>query len=688
MLRETYLYIQLFIVTLFLLCSLALKPEDLGEPWSEIAQLISSRNYTGAIDILHSYAKSSSEADRLAEIYYRIGFIHHEYTHDYDQALDAYQEVVNLGKKAKSLSDLEPYVALSRMSIAGIYRRVGQYDKAIEMYREVATDYPGIGYAEIAMRDIKGIQDALAEIQLQQRIIGKYSNTEFAAEAQFKIAELYLSVQNLDNPQRAIQEYAKLVERYPNSRRAAEAQLKIGNAYWTLLHKPEEAISAYQKLAQGQLSANSLSAEALFQIGRVCYSDLHDYRAALDVFTEFLKDYPTYWKFPAAVYWQGMCYEQLKDYDNAIRAFGIFVQVYPDEEPGWLASIGRFGEKNVKAHLESKIEELKKLAPEAQWREAERLFSQKKYREALILYRELLGKYPNSEYSQKAVTQANKVKGLAEIQILRDTIKWNSTEAPALQYRIAKVYEVEIWNYPRAVKEYEKVVVSYSDTYWAADALFRMGFIYSGLNSSDPRSTKTDKKTKRGMKQDYHKAIEKYRQLIREYPNTYAAAEACYQMGEIYRIHLNDYDRALEVYRKVVNDYPKRSFYVGEGYKDSLAGKTQFNIGRLYYENLRDYDMALKNFTKFLNDYPDSCRKAAAYSFVAAIQEKQRDHKAADSLERIIDIIVDSDVQTSFFIRDALYEVRNPESGLHGFDLQRDIIKQLRRKVSQLRGQD
>ena len=678
---------QLLTVVFLLTCSLALRPEDLGEPWSEIARLMNARNYVGAVDKLHSYAKSSSRVEHLAEIYYRVGFIHHEYTHDYDQALDAYGKVVSLSKKAKSFSDLEPYLALSRMSIAGIYRRVGRYDDAIEEYKEVAANYPGLGYAEIAMRNVKGVQNSLEEIQLQQSIIDRYSDTEFAAEAQFEIAELYLSVQNLDNPQRAIREYTKVVDQYPNSRRAAEAQLKIGNAYRMLLNKPEEAISAYREVAEGQSSVSRLGAEALFQIGRLYYNELHDYQKALDAFTRVSRDYPTYWKFPAAVYWEGMCYEQLRDYENGVKAFEIFVQVYPDEEPGWLADIGRLGETKVKADIESKIEELKNLAPEERLREAERLQSLGKYHEALIVYQELMSKYPDSEYSRKARIQAGGVENLAEIQICLDIIKRKEAGAPAAQYRIAEIYEIEMQDYPIAVKEYEKVVSSYSDTYWATDALYRMGLIYSGSSSSDLYSAGEDKKTKRSLKPDYDRAIENCRRLIREYPNTYAAAKAYHQLGEIYRTHLKDYDRALEAYKKVVSDYPRRDLYMGEGYRDSLTDESQFKIGKIYYENLKNYDMALKTFTEFLSNYPNSCRKAAAYFFIAAIQENKKDREAAaNSLERIIDIMFDSSVQSSFFIRDAFYEAKRQESGVRGFDLQRDIIKQLRRKVSQLQG--
>jgi len=237
-------------------------------------------------------------------------------------------------------------------------------------------------------------------------------------------------------------------------------------------------------------------------------------------------------------------------------------------------------------------------------------------------------------------------------------------------------------DYPRAIKEYEAVYADYPRTYWAGEALFKMGVIYSGYV---PSKGKIDKNVRKLLKPDYNKAIEKYNQLIREYPETYRSAEAHYLIGEIYRIHLNNYDKALEEYKKVLNNYPRKTFHEREGYKDSLADQAQFKIGRVYYENLKNNKIALDTFTKFLNDYPDSCRKAAAYSFILAIQEDQKDYESATkSTEKIIDIIVDSNVQSLYYVRDSVLGVRQLELGATGSDLQRDIIKQLRQKVTQL----
>ena len=680
--KKTRYYTLVQVIVLFLaLFPLYLRSDDIAGPWPEVADLMNSRDYEGVIDKLNGYARKSAQPDQKAGTYYQIGYVYFRYIHNYDQAMSAFQKVLNTKETVESPSqDLKDYAVLSQMSIADVYRCTGKYDKAIEEYQKVVKDYPETGYDRIATDDIKGINDALAEIELYNKAIEKYPGTWISAEIQFEIAELCLSPQNLNNPKQAIKEYSKVAEGYANNPKSAEALFKIADTYRSVLHLPLEAISAYQKLLDSDFSASRLGAEAMFQIGMIYYSDLHDYAKASGMFGKFLKDYPTYWKFPAGIYWQGMCYEQLKNYDDAVKAFELFIQLYPDEESNLSADIGRLGERDVKSRIRKKVDDLKKLAPKALLDEAERLRSTGKYCEALTVYRELMAKYPDTDYVKDAKDKASKIEILAEIQMWQEKVK-KADDVAAVQYRIAEIYDTEIYDYPRALKEYKVVIDEYPGTYWAGEALYRTGLIYSGLISS----RKTGKNVKKLVKPNYDEAIEKFNQLIHGYPTTFRSAEAHYQMGEIYRIHLNKYDKALEEYEKVLKDYPRKIFHEREGYKDSLTDQAQLKIGRIYYENLKNSDMALKTFTKFLADYPDSCRKAAAYSFIAAIQEDQKDYNSAiTSMEKIINIVANSNVQSLYFIKDSVSGFRPSELGAGVPDLQQDIIKRLRQKISQL----
>jgi len=676
-----YIVIQIIAFIPLLLPEYTIADNDEGL-WPDISEFISSRNYKGAIDKLNDYLKSADQPEHKALIYYQIGSIYYEYIHDYNQAILSFQKVLYIKQSVENPSEeLQGYTAVSQTLIADSYRRLGNYDKAIDEYRNIAKQYSGTRYSKTAESNIRGILNALKEIEFYNRIIANQPSSDISARIQFEIAELF-SPQNLNNPEQAIKEYMKVVEKYPDNPKSVEAQLKIADIYRYVLHSPEDAISAYQQILDRHYVTDKMSAEAMFQIGMIYYNDLRQYSKASEIFTRFLREYPIYWKFPAGVYWQAMCYEQLKDYDSAIESFELFIQIYPEGESRLLADIGRLGEKDLEGIISKKIEELKKLAPKAKWERAEIFNASGNYRSALNIYREIMAKYPDSEYAKDAYIKAKNMEILTELQMCQEIAKSKSQDAPQAQYKTGEIYETALQDYPRALKEYETVVTEYPNTYWSAEALYRMGSIYSG---NIPSRSKSDRNIRKTVKLDYTKAIEKYTQLTRQYPNMYRSAEAHYQMGEIYRVYLKDYTKALDEYDKVIKNYPKITYQEREGFKDSLADQALFKIGKVYYENVKDRVKALDIFSRFVNDSPDSCRKAAVYSYISAIQEEQKDYDSAiNTIEKIIDMIVEGNVQSLYFVRDSAYGIKIADGEITSLEVQREIIKRLRQKIMQL----
>ncbi len=679
--KIAYIIIQI-IVFAFLSSQMHAIGDDTEGLWPDISEFVNARDYRSAINKLNDLLKSADQPDQKALIYYQIGSIYYEYIHDYNQAISSFQKVQYIKQSSESPSEeLQGYSAVSQTLIADSYRRLGNYDKAIDEYRNIIRQYSGTRYSKIAETNIKGILNALNEIEFYNKIIVNQPSSDISARIQFEIAELF-SPQNLNNPEQAIKEYRKVVERYPDNPKAVEAQLKIADIYRYVLHLPEEAISAYQQVLDRHYVTDKMSAEAMFQIGMIYYNDLRQYSKASEVFTRFLREYPIYWKFPAGVYWQAMCYEKLKDYDSAIESFELFIQIYPKGESRLLADIGRLGEKDLEGVISRKIEELKRLAPKTKWERAEILNASGNYRSALNLYREIMAKYPDSEYAKEAYIKAKNMEILTEIQICQEIAKSKSQDAPQAQYKMGEIYENILQDYPKALKEYEIVVTEYPNTYWAAEALYRMGIIYSG---NIPSRSKTDRTIRKTIKPDYAKAIEKFTQLVNQYPDVYRSAEAHYQMGEIYRLYLKDYTKALNEYEKVINDYPKIIYQEREGFKDSLADQALFKIGKVYYENVKDKIKALDIFRRFIDESPNSCRKAAVYSYISAIQEEQKDYDSAiNNIEKIIDIIVEGNVQSLYFVRDSVYGIKITDVEITGSDMQREIIKRLRQRVIQL----
>lgn len=666
-----------FLSTLLVfLCSYeGIKAENFDEPWQDVVGLIENRDYISAISKLREQLNMKKTPEDRTKIYYMIGYIYFEYEHDYDKAKNAYNEVIGIGTEHPS-QEISDYVILSQMAIADIYRHTGRYDSAIDEYRKIASKYPKTGYAQTALKHINGIESSLIKVKQYREMAEKYQDSEFSAGFQLEIAELLLSPNGLNNPHDAIKEYTKIVETFPNSQISAEALLRIGNIYKRDLSDPERAIAAYQKLLEEQFAGTKIVAEALFGIGMIYYSSLHNYTKAIDAFQKLISTYPTYWKYPACIYWLGMCYERLKDYDNAIKTFELFNSMYPDnKDPVWLADIGKFGEKNVKTKIKLKIDELRKTEQNALLLRAEQLRLQGKYKQSLSIYHEAIGKYP--QIAEKVKAQTEILKYLAEMEVCQEIVNRKDESSPSAQFRIAEIYEYDMQDLEKALIEYESIAENYPGTFWGAKSLFRIGYLYSTTNV---KSVKRKLSTK-----DYEKAISVYRRLIREYPKTYLAAEAQYQIGEIYNNKLKDYVRAIEEYENFINNYPKREFYMGEGYKDSLSDEAKFKIGRIYYEKLQNYDMALKSFKTFINDYPDSCRKASAYAFLAAIYETQKNEEdAIKSLEQVVQLISKSNVQSNFFIANSLYEVKKKDNSKSGSDIRQNILNQIRVKVASL----
>ena len=194
------------------------RSNDIVGPQTGVADFMNSRNYKGAIDRLNESIRLTDRPEQKAWDHYNIGFIYYEYVHDYDLAILSFQRALNIKASVENPSeDLQDCTVLSQMSIADVYRRVGKYDKALEEYKIIMNQYPGTRYPKIAESDVKGVSDAIKEIEIYNKIIASQPESDISAKIQFEIAELYLSPQNLNNPAQAIEEYTKVVEKYPNN---------------------------------------------------------------------------------------------------------------------------------------------------------------------------------------------------------------------------------------------------------------------------------------------------------------------------------------------------------------------------------------------------------------------------------------------------------------------------------------
>ena len=598
----------------------------------DIATLLEGGKYHEAAQLLEKSASSTKRVEQLSGIYEKLGDIYYAHTHQYPQALNVYDKIIQLSSKGATVEDL----FLGYIKKGDVYCRMGKYEEAIDTYQLLADQFPPTHLAhKTCLRKIHSIQTALDDLRAQQHIIQTHEATPLAMEAKFHIAELYRSPSRLNRPEKAIEVYEDILQQRKNTKLASEAQWRIGNLRDKVLNQPALAIEAYQKVVDDYHRVSLFAAEALFQIGRI-RQEQGQYASAVQAFEQLPQQHPDFWKMHAVFYWSGVCYEKLRDYRRAIDAFETFLYAYlPDLDTIYLGAIGKYDQDpvRVKTELEAKVQQLELDFPSVEWDRIKDLIAANNYIDALPLTRQLIIDVPDSEYAQQARSQLRFIELRATIQKL-ESIGGELT--PYALFRAGKIYERELKDYEQAIAVYRQLIEAHPQSLWAAEAVYRTGVVYADHLD------------------DTEKAMESYRTLIADYPSSSQTMMAHFQLGEMYHT-LDQYDEAVKAYQTTIA-YPKQAQYLAQGYKDSFADQAQFRIGRVHYENQR-YDTAFTTFQEFIASHPYSPRLAAAYAFLGDISHKRDDSKnALKAYDNAMRLLEGSPIQSEMMLDEA-YEL-------------------------------
>ncbi len=144
-------------------------------------------------------------------------------------------------------------------------------------------------------------------------------------------------------------------------------------------------------------------------------------------------------------------------------------------------------------------------------------------------------------------------------------------------------------------------------------------------------------------KGNYHGAIEGYRRVVKEYPESPYASISQYKLGFVYNRHLKDVDKALDAYMALFYLYPDSKETV-QARKD-MAG---------IYSELGDHRRAIEEYQFLLEEGPPARR--ADYQYLIAMEYiKLNDFQQARvELRELLDI-----VSSPEFISRIYYQLAN-----------------------------
>lgn len=249
--------------------------------------------------------------------------------------------------------------------------------------------------------------------------------------------------------------------------------------------------------------------------------------------------------------------------------------------------------------------------PYLQFKEAEKLFNEKNYKDAYVAFRKLLTHYPDSK------------------------------DAAEAQYFLGRC--LEEMNKPyQAFLEYQKVIDSYPNSQRINEVIERQYNIGEYFLNRGPRQWL-------GVSMyDFmdHPSVEIFRKIVDKVPYSPYASKAQYKLG-LLLLQLGRYDEARDAFQKVCDNYPDSEW--------SSPAKFQLAIATSKAAGAADYDStaveeATKKLTEFVREHPEADispqaleqlkelrnREAKKNFDIAEFYVKQKKHKAAKVYYRAI----------------------------------------------------
>lgn len=214
---------------------------------------------------------------RIGDCYYHRG--------SYLEARLTYLEVIREFPGSREAPEAEYGILLA-------FERQGMYDNFVDRAGAFLSRYPThpLG-AEILSRlaqynlDSHQVDKAIVTYR---ELLRKYSRSDLADDAQFKLGEIYREQEDFEN---AIVEFGLVVKKYPRSNHLADAYFKIAQSYFAL-GDYRKALEGYRRVATG-FPESHLAGEAY--LGAVdCFERLGRVDLAEKRLVELMENYPNH----------------------------------------------------------------------------------------------------------------------------------------------------------------------------------------------------------------------------------------------------------------------------------------------------------------------------------------------------------------------------------------------------------
>jgi TolA-binding protein len=281
--------------------------------------LFKSGNSDAAIEAMLNLQKKFPRSKYADQAQYIIGWINFQ-QNKYKGAVDNYNLLLN--KYPKSV--LCPVVYYS---IGDSYFNLGNYDSSIIYYSKVISDYPGTQYVFDAVNGIQYAYVAKNEpdkaIGYIDRFLAANPNAKTGDQIFIKKGDLYYSIGKFE---KAITSYKDFISKYPSSSLVASAYYWIGKSDANMKNE-SDAINNFQAARQ-RAAKTEIGISSAIELSSI-YAVKKQYGSAAGILKEAIDAQPSSNRVAELLYLQGIYLE--KD-NKQTEAYSIFDRIINNYE--------------------------------------------------------------------------------------------------------------------------------------------------------------------------------------------------------------------------------------------------------------------------------------------------------------------------------------------------------------------
>ncbi len=596
-----------------------------------------------------------------AKVQMRIGDNYMEWK-KYDDAWSAYDQVINLYADT-------PYPPNAQYNKGEARYYAGKYSEARDDYLAVIKNYPDVdtelralalynaGFASEKLGDYAQVEALFGEV------VEKYPRSEFAPSCLLRLGQIkYKNGQT----EEAFKIYEKLADEYGSTKTGADAMYGLGVLYRSQ-GKIAEALAAFSKvppdagdsyvaaltgkagilveqgksdearkmlteLLQTVSGKPDLESKALYHLAQL---DLNSkrYPEALAGFTKVIDQYPSTSPVRDSHYGRGLAFFNVGKYDKALSDYEYLLK--SDMPPDMLVKV-KYSMALAYAALSKNQEAtglLKEVitAGDAELQRSARLklvtlAEDADPNESIATYEEMLPQLTTPEDREKILVRLansyyrvnNFPKSIEVAQQTVDIAKTEDIKANALFIQGSAYFKNRDVN--KALETFRKVVDQYPNSNWAKASLFQIGVAYNEASTAQTAAL-TPMATA-------------FKEFYTKYANDEKAVHAYYYTAWA-QYRLGNWKEASKVFGEMVDRFPQSEYCAEALFR---AGEAAFNRRAMVDEDKdAHFRESLTFFDRLINGYSNSeYTDDALYSKAWCLINLKREAEAMGLFEQVV----------------------------------------------------